>query len=163
MELFFKLLQETTERDKFSHNSLSYYQRFITILEQNNAGGLLFVTKEDTLHAAGIFAYTKNQGIYYYGASSSAQEIRRDHGTYLLQWTAIKEAMKRGCTAYDFLGVSSTAGDKLAGVTTFKMRFHPEKVILPREYVMTLRPFLLRCLTWIHRGRKLLQWMTSRF
>ncbi len=38
LEEFFGLLEETTERDKFSHNSLSYYQHFIETLEAHNAG-----------------------------------------------------------------------------------------------------------------------------
>ncbi len=107
--------------------------------------------------------YTENQGVYYYGASSNSQEIRRDHGTYLLQWTAIREAMRRGCDTYDFLGISSREDDKLAGVTTFKMRFHPEKVELPEEKVIILRPFLLYYLTSVNRIRKLFRWCIPRF
>ncbi len=60
-ELFFSLLQETTGRNNFAHNNLSYYQHFIAALEKNTAGGLLFATKDTTLHAAGVFVYTENQ------------------------------------------------------------------------------------------------------
>jgi len=56
-EIFFSLLEETTDRDKFSHNSLSYYKHFIAVLEKNNAGGLLFVIKNAVVQAAGIFVY----------------------------------------------------------------------------------------------------------
>ncbi len=62
--------------------------------------------KDGILHAAGIFVYWGNTGIYYYGASSSDREIRRDMATYLLQWDAIREALRRGCEIYDFLGIS---------------------------------------------------------
>lgn len=156
-ELFFSLLRETTERDKFSHNSLSYYRHFLSILEKNHAGGLLFVTKDDTLHAAGIFVYTEKQGIYYYGASPNSQEIRRDHGTYLLQWEAMCEALRRGCSEYDFLGISSQPGDKLAGVTAFKMRFAPDSVSLPLETVIVFKPITLFVLRMVSKIRKLLK------
>ncbi len=100
-------MEETTERDGFSHNALPYYQTFLRTLEKYNAGGLLLTVKDGAIHAAGIFVYWNNHAIYYYGASSNDAEIRRDHGTYLLQWEAIKEALHRDCTDYDFLGISS--------------------------------------------------------
>ena len=37
-EVFFNLLEETTLRDKFSHNALPYYQTFLRVLETHNAG-----------------------------------------------------------------------------------------------------------------------------
>lgn len=153
--MFFHLLEETTERDGFSHNSLSYYQTFLRVLESSQSGGLLLTHKDGILHAAGIFVYWNGEAIYYYGASSNQQDIRRDHGTYLLQWEAIKEAMRRGCRTYDFLGISSKEGDKLAGVTTFKMRFNPDRIILPKEQIILLRPFRTKILQTIKVVRKI--------
>lgn len=153
VEIFYDLLRVTTERDKFSHNTLEYYRIFLQLLESQWAGGLLITTKDTTLHAAGIFVYWQEQAIYYYGASSNYQEIRRDHGTYLLQWKAIQEAIRRGCTLYDFLGISSNNSDKLAGVTAFKMRFNPQKISLPHETVIILRPHILFVLRAIRTFR----------
>lgn len=153
-EIFFSLLEETTDRDKFSHNSLSYYKHFIAVLEKNNAGGLLFVVKDTVVQAAGIFVYQERQWIYYYGASPNAQEIRRDHGTYLLQWEAMCEALRRGCSEYDFLGISSEPGDKLAGVTAFKMRFAPKSISLPPETVIIFQPITLFILRIVSKIRK---------
>lgn len=157
VEIFFALLEETTKRDKFSHNALSYYQTFLRVLEANNAGGLLVAVKNNILHAAGIFVYYGEHAIYYYGASSSKSEVRRDNATYLLQWCAIQEALRRGCTDYDFLGISSDEWDKLAGVTTFKMWFCPEKIILPPEKVIIFRPRLLKMLQSANNLRKILR------
>lgn len=156
-EIFFDLLEETTERDGFSHNSLHYYQTFLRVLENNNAGGLLLTLKDNIIHAAGIFVYWQKQAIYYYGASSNLAQIRRDHGTYFLQWEAIQEALRRNCDTYDFLGISSHIGDKLAGVTTFKMRFSPEKIFLPSEKIIIFRPIIFFLLKWLNKFRKLLR------
>jgi lipid II:glycine glycyltransferase (peptidoglycan interpeptide bridge formation enzyme) len=155
LEAFYSLLEETTERDKFSHNSLSYYQHFIETLEAYNAGWLLVAEKDGILHAAGIFVYSWETAIYYYGASSSDRDIRRDMATYLLQWEAIREGMKRNCTTYDFLGISEDGKGKLAWVTEFKLRFNPEKVHLPSEVVVAYRPMLLKVLQVVSRVRKL--------
>lgn len=75
--------------------------------------------------------------------------------TYLLQWEAIREAVKRGCSTYDFLGISEDGKGKLAGVTEFKLRFNPEKVHLPREVVVSYRPILLKLLQAVSKVRKL--------
>jgi len=156
-EVFFDLLEETTKRDNFSHNALPYYQTFLQILEKNNAGWLLIAVRENIIHAAGVFVYWNNHAIYYYGASSSLPEIRRDHGAHLLQWHAIQEALRRGCSDYDLLGISSHEWDKLAGVTTFKMWFWPKKVIIPPEKVIILRPRLLKMLQSANKLRKMLR------
>lgn len=115
------------------------------------------MTQDDTLHAAGIFVYTQKQGIYYYGASPNAPEIRRNNGTYLLQWEAICEALRRGCSEYDFLGISSQPGDKLAGVTAFKMRFAPNIISLPPETIIVFKPITLFVLRMVSKIRKLLK------
>lgn len=154
LEAFYGLLEETTARDKFSHNSLSYYQHFLETLETHDAGGLLVAERDGILHAAGIFVYWGDEAIYYYGASSSDREIRRDMATYLLQWEAIREGMKRHCKAYDFLWISEDGTSKLAGVTEFKLRFNPEKVHLPSEVVVIYKPILLRLLQIVSRLRK---------
>lgn len=155
LEAFYDILDETTKRDGFSHNSLTYYQHFIETLEENNAGWLLIAEKDGILHAAGIFAYFWRTAIYYYGASSSDRDIRRDMGTYLLQWSAIQEGIKRGCETYDFLGISEDGTGKLAGVTEFKLRFNPEKVHLPEEVVVIYKPLLLKLLQFVSKVRKL--------
>lgn len=157
IELFYNLLDETTKRDGFSHNSLSYYQQFVETLEENNAGWLLVAEKDGILHAAGIFVFTEQSATYYYGASSSDPSLRRDMATYLLQWEAIREGKKRGCTSYDFLGISEDGKWKLAGVTEFKMRFHPEKVYLPKEIIVVYKPITLIMLQLISRLKKVLR------
>lgn len=75
--------------------------------------------------------------------------------TYLLQWSAIQEGIKRGCETYDFLGISEDGTGKLAGVTEFKLRFNPEKVHLPAELVVIYKPHLLKLLQFLSKIRKL--------
>lgn len=75
--------------------------------------------------------------------------------TYLLQWDAIREGIKRKCTTYDFLGISADGRGKLAGVTDFKLRFNPEKKYWPEEIVVIYKPPLLKLLQFVSKIRKL--------
>jgi lipid II:glycine glycyltransferase (peptidoglycan interpeptide bridge formation enzyme) len=96
-------MSETTARDSFAGNTLEYYKVFLDSLENSQ---MFFAYHEEEIIAAGIFVVEGDVMTYYYGASSSNK--RNLMAPYLLQWTAIEHAIKRGCKTYDFLGV---AGD----------------------------------------------------
>ena len=83
----------------------------------------MFALHEDDILCGGIFTYTHNQGLYYYGASSNIK--RNLMSPYLLQWTALLEAKKRGCRYYDFMGIADpkNPNDQLKTVTDFKLKF----------------------------------------
>ena len=98
------LLTQTTSRDGFAHNSRAYYEAFLR--ERTNVE-LAFAYYEGHVIAAGIFVYLAESALYYYGASSSDAETRKHMAPYLLQWHAIEEGKRRGCTLYDFLGIAS--------------------------------------------------------
>lgn len=61
--------------------------------------------------------------------------------SYLLQWEAIKEAKKRGCEIYDFLGIADPKDEKshLAGVTDFKMKLTDETKEWPASQILVMR------------------------
>jgi lipid II:glycine glycyltransferase (peptidoglycan interpeptide bridge formation enzyme) len=106
IEIFYKLLTETTKRDGFATNSLEYFMNLGEYIEKNNLSGLLFASRENEILAAGLFIYYGKTALYYYGASVSTAEKRKYMASYALQWEAICEARRRGCTKYDFLGIA---------------------------------------------------------
>ncbi len=122
IQKFYDLMQETTSRDNFFGNTLTYYQKF---LQQEHAQ-LFFAQHEDDLIAAGIFIQDKETMYYYYGASSSQK--RNLMAPYLLQWSVIQHAKALGCSLYDFLGIASPddTDSSLAGVTDFKLKLTPD-------------------------------------
>lgn len=141
IDIWMGLLQDTTARDGFSHNSRSYYEHFLKNLATENAGGLLFAYFEEQVIAGGIFVYSWESALYYYGASVSDREMRKHMAPYAVQWEAIREGKRRECIFYDFLWVASPYGDDdghLRWVTDFKEKFGWEIVYLNKKIHISL-------------------------
>lgn len=126
-EKFWKLIKETTERDKFKAHPKEYYWKIL----QNGGDkvGLVLAEYENKIIAANLISFFGKTATYMHGASSS--EYRNLMAPHLLQWESIKEAKNRGCQNYDFWGVAPT-DDKnhpWAGITRFKKSFSPDSKI----------------------------------
>lgn len=135
---FFALLQKTGARDRFGIHPQSYYQKMLDTLGSN--AELLLAMHQGKPVAGGLFVYLDDWGIYYYGASDYAH--RDLMAPYLLQWTAIREAKKRGCKNYDFLGIAAndSPNHPWAGVTEFKKKFGGTVVHYEPAQELSLRP-----------------------
>lgn len=141
LDIFYRLLTETTERDRFAANSPEYFQTFLTYLEKNKLGGLSFARREGEVIAAGIFVFSGKTALYYYGASSSDNAKRKYMATYLLQWEMIHEAKKRWCEIFDFLGIAApeSKDSHLAWVTDFKLKLTPETKQWPESQIYIMK------------------------
>jgi lipid II:glycine glycyltransferase (peptidoglycan interpeptide bridge formation enzyme) len=101
LPVFYALLQQTGQRDRFAIHSLAYYQEFFRHLGDH---ARLFLAKYQGNILAGIvITVFGRQAIYMYGASSSEQ--RNLMPNHLLQWEAMKWAQAQGCTTYDLWGI----------------------------------------------------------
>jgi peptidoglycan pentaglycine glycine transferase (the first glycine) len=139
IDAFYQILSKTGNRDGFSLHPKSYYQKMAGSFGDN--AQLLLAEYQDKIIAGGIFVYLDEWGIYYYGASD--YEHRNIMAPYLIQWKAIKEAKKRGCKYYDFLGIApeNVKNHPWAGVTEFKKKFGGRIVNYPKAHEIVLRPF----------------------
>ncbi|MDP3975800.1 MAG: peptidoglycan bridge formation glycyltransferase FemA/FemB family protein [bacterium] len=152
LKVFYQLLQETTKRDGFSGHDQEFYRQ---LLDKLPGSELLVAYYGGIAIAAGIFWFGQQRAVYYYGASSGKH--RELMAPYLIQWEAILEAKKRGCTSYDFLGLAPEGAPKShpwAGVTAFKKKFggmimsYPK----PRDLVHKKGWYLLyRILKWLQK------------
>jgi len=169
IDAFYHLLKKTTGRDGFAAHPISYYRKILESLAPH--AQLLLAHYEGKPVAGGIFVYLHDSGIYYYGASD--YEHRNLMAPYLIQWTAIQEAKKRGCKHYDFLGIapegappersngspvrtgtggSDRAGKNhpWAGVTEFKHKFGGAVVHYPKAQELIIKRFWY----WVYQAYK---------
>lgn len=156
IEAFYKLTQETTMRDSFFGHSLVFYK---TLLESfGKQAELLLAEYQNQIIAAGIFVYTQEEAIYYYGASSN--QHRNVMAPYLLQWKAIQESKKRECKQYDFLGIAPVNAPKnhpWKGVTDFKKKFGGEVINYYPAQEIILKPFFYLILILMKKIRKVIK------
>ncbi len=154
--LFYRLLKKTSARDQFSMHEEQYYK---TLIEKVPEAEIFVAFLNDVPLAAGIFCFQGQQAIYYYGASDHAQ--REVMAPYRLQWEAICEAKRRGCTTYDFLGIapeSSRKSHPWAGITEFKKKFGGMVVSSPTPMDLIYLPGWYK----VYRGLKFLQSLTKK-
>jgi len=130
IDLFWRLLAETAERDKFNTHDRAYYAKMIDVLNpKRHKGGelavrLVFASHEGQAIAGGLFAEYGDTVTYLHGASLSAK--RSVMAPYKLHWEVIKDAKRRGFKKYDFWGVAPIGADESHawhGVTRFKLGF----------------------------------------
>ena len=160
VELFYRLMQATGERDRFGVHSLAYYEKVYELFHPRDECEMFLAEfKGEPLAALMVFARGR-RAWYFYGASADIHRERMP--SYLLQWEAMRWARARGCYEYDLWGVPdceedvleanfTARSDGLWGVYRFKRGFGGElrrsagpwdRIYLPgmyRLYSMLLR------------------------
>ncbi len=141
---WYKLLQTTSERDKFRIHTLEYYLQAWQIFATCNRARLLLAEYQGQLLAGIFVALLAKQALYLYGAS--ANEQRHLMPNYLLQWEAIRWARQQGATLYDFWGIPATndEDEDMAGVYRFKRGWGGEIVSFLGAYEHDYHPFVMR-------------------
>lgn len=133
IEVFYKLMKETTSRDNFSWNNLDYYESFL----ESDINKLFLAYKDDEVIAGGIFTFFENTCIYYYWASSSDKKYRNLMAPYLIQWEAIKQAKSLWMDIFDFFWIANPKdkNDPLIWVTDFKLKLSQNKIWVSKSYL----------------------------
>jgi peptidoglycan pentaglycine glycine transferase (the first glycine) len=153
IEVFYRLLQETSHRNDFGIHAAAYYGDFLKTF--GDSALLLFALIENQPAASLIAARFGRAAIYMYGASSTTH---RAHGAaYALQFEAMRWAREHGCTTYDLWGipdkdppspqgeddrVTASKGDDWRGLYKFKVGFGGEIRRYPPTLERRYRPFL---------------------
>ena len=150
-KIFYDLLKKTTERDGFAGHPLSYYEKFLEILDKQNLASCFIAEKDNKPLAASLCTFYGDTATYYYGASD--YEFRNLMAPYAVQWSAIRAAKERGFKYYDFLGITPEGVDRhpLAGVTSFKKKFGGRVVSYPKSSELVLRPWIYKVIKIIKK------------
>lgn len=142
LDTFYGLMKTTGDRDSFGIFDKEYYRAYLKTLKDDE-GFMIVTTIEDKPAAAGLFVLYDGQAHYVFAGSSD--EFRKIAPAYTVIWTAIQESKKRGCTLFNFGGVTDTVkGHDLGGVTGFKKRFGGYRIEHPNPYDFVYKPLHYR-------------------
>jgi lipid II:glycine glycyltransferase (peptidoglycan interpeptide bridge formation enzyme) len=155
VDLFYRLLADTSERNEFGIHSRQYYADFLDVFGSH---AVMLVAKADgEVGAALVAARFGEEAIYMYGGSST--EHRAHGAAFLLQFEAMRWARESGCTRYDLWGIPDqdpappaepgdqiyrTKGEDWRGLYRFKTGFGGEIVKYPPTLEHRYRPLLSR-------------------
>lgn len=136
---FYNIMVETGRRDDFVIRPLEYFEKMYDELAPEHMK-LLMAYHEDRPIAGIIPIMYGNKVWYLYGASSNTD--RNLMPNYLLQWTAIQDAIKRGADMYDFRGVSGVVDESHPqyGLYRFKKGFGAEFTEFIGEIYIPFKP-----------------------
>ncbi len=133
LEIYFELQKETFKRHHFVPYRDSYIRAQVKHFAPKNQAIVYVARYQGEAVAASVHMSFGGITSYHHGAST--HKYAKIPASYLLQWTAIKEALGRGDDIYNFWGIaprkSLENGDEViidkhhpfAGVTTFKTGF----------------------------------------
>ncbi len=162
---FYELFCQTSERDGVSFHNKEYYKDLLIRSAKNSSKENILVTlylahhEDDYLAGIITLFYVDKEAspmgkqaspngeilsplgeaLYLYGASGN---VKRNYmPAYLLQWTAIQDAIKFNCPVYDFYGIPPTDKEDhpMHGLYLFKTGFGGNIVHRPGSFDIPLR------------------------
>lgn len=139
---FWRLLQETKERDKFRTHERTHYGTLLNMLandpaERSRASVRLLVASfEGTPVAANLLVFLGDVVTYLHGASGNT--ARNVMAPALLHWQAMKLAKNLGYRLYDLWGIDEK---RWPGLTRFKRGFGGEEVASSGTWELPLNHF----------------------
>ncbi len=131
LEHFLKLHEETRKRHGFTPYSDTFFQSQVKRFSARGECTVYLAHFQNEVIAASVHMHAFGETSYHHGASSGAHH--KIPASYLLQWTAIKDALQRGDRLYNFWGIAPLDADgnvagklgshPFGGVTLFKTGF----------------------------------------
>lgn len=150
VEHFVRLHDETRKRHKFTPYTNAFFRAQVKRFAPRGECTVYMAEYQGQVIAASIHMHAFGETSYHHGASDSAHA--KVPASYLVQWTAIRDALKRGDRTYNFWGIAPMKptddggreiADKshpFAGVTLFKTGFGGELLDLVHCMDLPLRP-----------------------
>lgn len=155
-ERFWRLLEDTAERQTFRTHARSHYESLVRELEQAGMVFFVFARFEDRDIATGMIINYQGVGTYLHGGSSYAD--RQLMAPHLMHWETIRHLKSIGSDAYDFWGTNAVDGEPIpnhssAGTTRFKLGFGGTIINYPDNVDIILNPFCYSIISVIKRLR----------
>ncbi len=147
---FIRLHDETRKRHGFTPYGNRFFRAQVELFAKKDQVTVYLAHYQGEVIAASVHMRTFGETSYHHGASSAAHS--KIPASYLLQWRAVEDALKRGDRVYNFWGIAPTHLDEegerrlldkshpFAGVTTFKTGFGGELLPLVHCFDIPLSP-----------------------
>lgn len=141
----------TAQRQGFTSRSERYFQDLCTVANVELWGAW---TPSGDLAAAVIASFKPPYALYLYGASD--ERLRAQMAPYLLHFTLMLEAKKRGCSTYDLLAIAppDSPEHRFTGITRFKQQFGGNPVHLIGAWDLILKPWGYRLYHFLEKIRR---------
>ena len=141
---FISIYTKTAKREQFVPFSKEYisaeYQTFYSSHQSTMYVGNLY--QSNSVLASALIIFTPSTAFYHQGASLHSKEPV----PYLLQWRAIQEAKKRGCSFYNFWGIVQLGRTPSSwkGLTQFKQGFggFQKDLLATQDQVISFFPYI---------------------
>lgn len=154
LPLFLKLHEETRKRHGFTPYTDAFFRAQIEEFAKTDNVMLYIARHQGDVLATSIHMTFGGETSYHHGASV----ISKIPASTLLQWTAIKDALKRGDHLYNFWGIAPVqhARHPFGGVTLFKTGFGGTLLELTHCRDIPLSPtyYLTRSFEGIRKWRR---------
>jgi len=138
-DVFFNLLKETSDRQKYYIHPKAYFQKIWQILGKNDICNILTAKyKSEPLVSWMLFTY---EDIIYYPYGGSTVKHKNLHPSCLIGWETILLGKKKGCKTFDMWGASENPDDKFDpwhGFTNFKLKYGGKHVEYINSYDLIL-------------------------
>lgn len=147
---FLALHDETRKRHGFTAYTNAFFRAQTELFAKKNQATLYLAHYQGEVIASSIHMHFGSETSYHHGAST--HRFSKIPASYLLQWTAICDALKRGDRVYNFWGIAPSAKTEaphpkpqmpkhpFAGVTLFKTGFGGSQLALQHCIDIPLSP-----------------------
>ena len=145
------MMEATAAKNHFSARSTTYFRE---LLEGLGDHGVLYLAELDGKPMAGSIAcYAGQTASFLYGCSLPSEQNL--NGTELLQWHMQAEAIRRGCTRFDFRGVEGlpTEDNPVYGLHRYKQGFGAKYVAWVGQMDLIVKPLAAK-LTYAIMNRR---------
>lgn len=156
IKLFWPIYQETAARQHFTPFSKKYLEEEFKLFAADNQIAFFFAHYQGEVISVAIIVFYGESAFYHH--SGSTNKFEKVNASYLLQWRAIQEAKKRGCTLYNFWGIAPEDKPKhpWAGLSLFKKGFggFAEAYVHAQDYPLTPKYTLNAAVETVRRIRR---------
>ena len=157
IEIYQQLNKKVAKRQRFVPFSDTFIKNEFEIFNQDRQVIFVFGKYEGEIVAGAMLILWS--GIAFYHQAASLGKFSKLSIPYLLQWEAIKEAKRRGCSVYDFWGFTDPIKfphHPWAGPTLFKMGFggYSQNYLKTQDFVISKKYWITYIIEKIRKSRR---------